>query len=132
MPLQDSQSIQSLIFKLKLENNSKAIDLLQFLFEKVIQKNICSLWSVYSDNNEKVIAEICRDIFAHYKSVCDDCQSAEGLMVSMLIDILKDPRLRTTIDMSNVYSDITVRSLAISLNENLWVSEILNRDTIYI
>jgi hypothetical protein len=132
MPIQDSQSVQSFIFKLKLENNSKAIDLLYCLFEMEIQESICSLWPAHSDNNERIIVVVCRDVFVRYKRICDNCQSVEGLMVSILIDIIKDPRLRTTIDMSNDYCDIAIRSLAIMLNEKLWASETLSRDAICI
>lgn len=60
MPIQDSQFVQSFIFKLKLENNSKAIDLLYCLFEMEIQESICSLWPVHSGNNERMIVVVCR------------------------------------------------------------------------
>lgn len=132
MPIQDSQFVQSFIFKLKLENNSKAIDLLYCLFEMEIQESICSLWPAHSGNNERMIVVVCRDVFVRYKRICDHSQSVEGLMVSILIDIIKDPRLRITIDMSNDCCDIAIRSLAIMLNEKLWASETLSRNAICI
>lgn len=74
MPIQDSQSVQSFIFKLKLENNSKAIDLLYCLFEMEIQESICSLWPAHSGNNERMIVVVCRDVFVRYKRICDHSQ----------------------------------------------------------